>query len=944
MTGNQPLSGATTLAGVALIAVLLAGFPAGTTAQQGSRSAKYFEDALARIERNDAAGAIVQLKNALREDPNMLAAHVLMGKALLATGDAAAAEGSFAKALQLGVDRSEIVLPMAQALLDQGKFQALLERFPADGTQAAQRAELLVLRGHAYRGLGDLKSAAAAFEAARAADPRSVSAALSLAEVLLQQGKRADAEKLVDQALKQSPADERLSTLRGTLALARGDVAAALAGYSKALAARPGYFNARMARALLLVDLGRTEEAAPDVAQLAKDRPQDPRVNNLRAQFFAKRGDEQGARDAHREVTAFLDAVPRDTLRQRTPALLLLGGIAHFALQQREKARTYLEDFLRVEPRHAGARKLLGSILLAEGNTPRAVSELEEALRLAPRDPEIHALIAAAYSNRRQYHTATRYLDQALKLSGGAPAMHAAMGLGLLGQGRMDLGVEHLEQALAKDPGNQQASVALAVAYLKRGQTKKAVEVAERLVTREPKNVAAQNLLGIARVAADDRKGARAAYETAIQIDQSFVAARLNLARLDLADGRHEAARGKLQAVLKERPRDTQAMLELAAVEEAAGRIDDAIRWLEKARALQRRNAAATARLVALYLRTRNADKALSVAKDAEAVAPEDPIVLAALGQALLAVGNEQTARVVFSRMSRLATADPAALVDVARLQLTANDAKGAAYSAEKALAVRPDSVPAQALMAEIDLRSGDFVKAEQRARAIATSHPGSPLGHRLLADAAMARGNYPQAIEGYRNALNKDPSTDGALRLYRAYLQSGAAAKGIEFMQTWVKDRPDDVVALRALAEGQLATGNLRAARTGYEEVLKLRGEDAVLLNNLANVLARQGDRGALAYAERAYRLAPNDAAIQDTLGWILVEQGRLQDGLRHLREARLRNPQSPEIRYHLASALTRAGRKDEARQELAPALKAGREFASAENARKLWAELNPR
>jgi Flp pilus assembly protein TadD len=123
---------------------------------------------------------------------------------------------------------------------------------------------------------------------------------------------------------------------------------------------------------------------------------------------------------------------------------------------------------------------------------------------------------------------------------------------------------------------------------------------------------------------------------------------------------------------------------------------------------------------------------------------------------------------------------------------------------------------------------------------------------------------------------------------------------------------------------------------------VLRLEGDDdPAVLNNLANILSSQGDKRALELAERAHRLAPRDAAVQDTLGWILVQQGQLDSGLRHLREARLRAPDSPEIRYHLAFALSRFGRREEARRELEPALREGIAFESQAEAQELSREL---
>ncbi|MCU0923923.1 MAG: hypothetical protein MUF16_26980 [Burkholderiaceae bacterium] len=51
-----------------------------------------------RYEKEDLPGAIIQLKNALKIDKNMLPVHVLLGKALLDNGDFVAAEVAFQEA------------------------------------------------------------------------------------------------------------------------------------------------------------------------------------------------------------------------------------------------------------------------------------------------------------------------------------------------------------------------------------------------------------------------------------------------------------------------------------------------------------------------------------------------------------------------------------------------------------------------------------------------------------------------------------------------------------------------------------------------------------------------------------------------------------------------------------------------------------------------------
>jgi putative PEP-CTERM system TPR-repeat lipoprotein len=522
--------------------------------------------------------------------------------------------------------------------------------------------------------------------------------------------------------------------------------------------------------------------------------------------------------------------------------------------------------------------------------------------------------------------------------------VRATLGLSLLGAGQPEDALDQLQRAFRKNPGELRSGVALSALYLKRGRPQQALEVATAVAERNPESAVALNTLGAARAAAGDAKAARAAYGQALRADKAFLPAQLNLARLDVAEGNAVVARNRLGMVLKARPYHLQAMIELAAVERAAGRNDEAIRWLERARASNRRNPEAAVRLVDLYLLEKQPEKALAVAKEADAAVLNHPAILAALTRAHLALGDTKSAQTVLSRMSRLAAFDAPRQTEIAQYQLAADNPEGAAFSLDKALSSKPDYVPALALQAELDLRRGDVAKAEARAKAIVARNAEQAVGYRLLADAALARKNPPEAVEHYRIALTKEETTDGALRLAWAHVLAGSTGEAVRILESWVQRHPKDLVAMRALADLYARTGDLPSARLWYERVLARRADDPFALNNLAHVLFRQGDAAALGYAERAHKLAPREAAIQDTLGWMLVQRGERDAGLRHLREARLRDPKSPEIRYHLAVALAQAGRRQEARAELAPALQGAASFEEAGEARKLLETLSAR
>jgi Tfp pilus assembly protein PilF len=98
-----------------------------------------------------------------------------------------------------------------------------------------------------------------------------------------------------------------------------------------------------------------------------------------------------------------------------------------------------------------------------------------------------------------------------------------------------------------------------------------------------------------------------------------------------------------------------------------------------------------------------------------------------------------------------------------------------------------------------------------------------------------------------------------------------------------------------------------LEEAQRQYEILGMKLPEDAQIHNDLAYIMLKRGQPGALMVAEKAYRLAPRDANVADTYGWALVEAGQVEKGLRYLREAQVRAPNNTEIQSHLNEALRR-------------------------------------
>ena len=156
----------------AALALALAALPLASPAAD-TKAGRMYEDALGRWDRHDYAGAAVQARNALQIDQSLLPAHLLLGRALTATGELGTAEAAFVEALRQGVARAEVVLPMARLSLMMGRPDDLMreQRYAVAGLPANVSAQLLLLKAAAAADLGDPRLALRLIDDARALDP-----------------------------------------------------------------------------------------------------------------------------------------------------------------------------------------------------------------------------------------------------------------------------------------------------------------------------------------------------------------------------------------------------------------------------------------------------------------------------------------------------------------------------------------------------------------------------------------------------------------------------------------------------------------------------------------------------------------------------------------------------------------------------------------------------
>jgi tetratricopeptide (TPR) repeat protein len=99
--------------------------------------------------------------------------------------------------------------------------------------------------------------------------------------------------------------------------------------------------------------------------------------------------------------------------------------------------------------------------------------------------------------------------------------------------------------------------------------------------------------------------------------------------------------------------------------------------------------------------------------------------------------------------------------------------------------------------------------------------------------------------------------------------------------------------------------------------EVIRMKPDYAHAYNALGYTLAEKTDRleEARGLIEKAYKMAPEDPFVMDSLGWVHYRQGNLAESLRYLHKAYSART-DPEIAAHLGEVLWRSGQREEAQK----------------------------
>ena len=900
--------------------------PTTPVVENNAEAKKLIADAQAAIKSGNFRLALINLRNAVRVAPSNNDAHIQLGLVLLRTRDLAGAEREMRLAWKGGAPERLVLPYLYQIKLVRLEFKELLDEFPDPGPANSPTApDLLKARAFALQRLGRAPEALDAMERSLKLR-RDGLGLMARGNLAVFQGDLTSADKFADEAMKRSPDNTVIAIFRlNTLRLLKGGAAARPLS-EQLLAKFPNNLELKFAHIEILLDQKLYPNARTEIdAILAKDSGM-LQAKYYKALLASRMGDAKGAWD-------IALTLPKE-FQAQSPAVGMM--VAKMALEagRPEVAAATLGRVLGNDAGNLPARLQLATLYLDQANANSALTVLGPVKESS--DPQTVRLLARTYDYLDRKEDAQKVLK---RLGPGAEqngmVQHA---LRELRAGRTEPAIKELKEAAAKDPANPAIVGPLVGALVEARRFPEALAAADRLGQNPSARTAALVYRGNVLLLQQKMSEAQAAFDKAVELEPKNVQALLARANFLTATQKYDGANRDLRAVLASDPKSVTARVRMAQLASRQGKDQEARKGLDEAIALAPQDAAPRLALIQHLVVRKDHKAALKIADDLIKLQPANPDAVALRGQIQSALGQKQEAVASFRQLVSVTPGNAQSQVMLSGALFAGGDRPGAERAMDEAIKLDPDSAAAKSAQIKLQFALGNSDAAVASARAFQASHPGSQADI-LLADTLTKAKRPDQAADVLGRSLASKPDQLVLSRLVQLKIAANDKKGAANLMSQWLARNPNDLAARQALAMMLMMEKDDAGARTQYEAILKQDAGNALAMNNLGNLIQASDPRRASALFTKAAQLAPNSADINDSLGWLKVQQKDAAGGLPYLKRAHDLSPQNAAITYHLVVALEANARRNEARALLKTLLASGAKFDELADARRLAA-----
>lgn len=614
-----------------LFTLLLLAVSLTSCSTQGDKAQEYYAKAMNYIEQDKPDSAIIELRNALQQNPDYSEARYELGILYLKQGDPQKAFSELQKAAELDPQNQDANLKVAELYLiakntegSRTYLQRVFELEPEDTSALLVLANLELLEGN-------LDAANLALEKI-SPDSRTDNYYSIAGRIHGTEGRYDESEKLLLKALEINP--ENLTHYRNLLLLYKNrgmadkannlldQISRLFGGNNQALLLTMQYYQAvkdyenaakpmqqlielepdnpkhRLMLAELYKEAGQRDKAEELLIQAQLDIPDHPDIMATLAdlKFTANEFGEAGQivdtiLEGHpnhpmgsfvQAKLLFIQGKPQEAVNQFTnltknyprwsdPHHYL--ALVHLKSGYPEIAQQANNQAIQLSPANSKYRTLQSRIFLIQGDAENGGKEASIALQINPTNYAAAKLLAQALLQSKRFDEAIKAISEIIKQVPDDPDMLASLGLAYLGNREQSKGLETFTELIEKSPENSRA-LKIFASLTARGDNQKAIQLVQAHIAQHPDYPGHYLLLGELLANENEYQAAVDAFlksqELAPDNPQPYIARGRLLHKL----GNKEEAIAEFNTLLDKDPNSIPALMGLAAVYESLKEYD----------------------------------------------------------------------------------------------------------------------------------------------------------------------------------------------------------------------------------------------------------------------------------------------------------------------------------------------------------------------------------
>jgi tetratricopeptide (TPR) repeat protein len=473
--------------------------------------------AQAKLGQHDPNAAESVLKKACDAAPKSAQARVVLGQFYLIEQRTPEAEAEFQRALTIDPKNSDALLQLGNLYkVSDRKQQAeqTFRRLANSGPQRYKPAHAQYLFGEGQR-----DEAVQEFEALAKQNPGDRAARTRLVAAYQVMNRSADAEKVLDQALKKDPKDLDALMQRAEIFVRTRQFPQAEADLNEVLHLRPTSAEPHYLRAQLYrirgeglsyrQELSETLRLNPAAMQVRlelvesfiADRQAQVALDTLNAAPAAEKELPQWivARNwalwANGDMTGMRKGIDQGLAHVRSADLLIQDGLWRLRSGDYSAARASIEEALKSNPADVRALRVLNADYAAEKQPAAGLEKIKEYASKEPQSAQVQEFLGTVLLQRGERDQARAAFAAAKKADSHFEDADLSLAQVDVLDGKVDDAEKRLQGVLSTDPVNKIAPLWLANLELMRGNYSGAVDRYKQVASENPNNAQALNNL-----------------------------------------------------------------------------------------------------------------------------------------------------------------------------------------------------------------------------------------------------------------------------------------------------------------------------------------------------------------------------------------------------------------------------------------------------------------